>query len=187
MINEFTRHVPIDKVPAKGHKEKIEANEQERVALARRFDLLTLDKFSANIDVQKASGGSRYHVTGDLTATITQKSAVSGEPITKDLRHDIDAWYVDESHIASFASAKRQKEIIEEGEEHEIRAEADDPEKIQGGVLDIGEVAAQFLGLAIDIYPRGEEEHEGAGDYIEVKPEDAKDNPFAKLAELKKK
>ena len=68
-------------------------------------------------------------------------------------------------------------------DEHEIRSEEDDPEKIVNGMLDVGEVVSQFFGLGLDIYPRGESEGEGTGDYIESGEEEAKDNPFAKLAD----
>ena len=73
---------------------------------------------------------------------------------------------------------------MDENEEHEIRPEEEDPETIHSGVLDMGEVVAQFLGLAIDPYPKAEDV--GDKDYIETKPSD-KPNPFAKLASLKTK
>ena len=41
MTVEFSRLIPVDRVPDLGSREKLEANEEERAGLAARFDPLT--------------------------------------------------------------------------------------------------------------------------------------------------
>lgn len=182
MEYEFSRPVPIDKIDRKGQSQTLDANETERAALADRFGLAGIHALTAKLDLMPH--GDRYHITGILYATIEQESVASGQLFSKDVEQDIDAWYADRSKIASFETAKKSREgHAEDG--HEIRSERDDPEPIYDGILDLGEVAAQFLGLALDSYPRAA--NEPFGDYIEVSAKDSKPNPFAALEQLKEK
>jgi hypothetical protein len=102
----------------------------------------------------------------------------------QEIEQEIDAWYADRSKIASFETAKKNRDGTDE-EDREIKSEQDDPEPIYDGIIDLGEVAAQFLGLALDDFPRGADEP--YGDHFEVSEEDAKPNPFAALEQLKEK
>lgn len=180
---EFSRPLKIEHIDRKGNHESISANSDECAALARRFDIASVDALSAQLVIKPMADKLTYEVTGQLRSRVTQLSIISGEPIEKELTNDIAAWFINNEKITSFSSAKKQRD--DEDLEREVLNEQDDPEPIQGGVIDLGEVTAQFLGLALDDYPRTKNETEGAGDYIEVSPEDAKPNPFAVLAKLK--
>ena len=184
---EFSRPINIDQVDRHGKKEFIEATSDECIDLAKRFDLLSLNSFSANVTVKPASGGIKFEVKGTFSANLSQTSVVSGKPVNNTIENEISAWFADQTRVKSFEQAKRNRDRENYEIEQEIKPEAEEPEQVQNGIIDLGEVAAQFLGLAIDDFPRTDEESEGAGDYIEVKPEDTKPNPFAKLAELKVK
>lgn len=187
MIVEFSRPLRIDHIDRAGKKITIETNSEEAAALAERFDLLSIESMSADFKVKPVEGGTKYEVTGHLFAKVTQQSIVSGLPVETEVKQDILAWYADYERVTSFEKVKKQREREDIEDEREIKSEEDDPEKIVNGAIDLGEVAAQFLGLALDEFPRGENEEIGAGDYIEVKPEETKDNPFAALAQLKDK
>jgi uncharacterized metal-binding protein YceD (DUF177 family) len=63
--------------------------------------------------------------------------------------------------------------------------EEEEPDVIEGGSIDLGEIAAETLALALDPYPRipGEEFHGGPEQPdAEQRPE----SPFAVLSRLKK-
>ncbi len=182
MNYEFSKPVAIDKIDRKGQSQTIHANETEREALAQRFGLESIESLSATIEIIPHS--DRYHVQGSLSAKIDQISVASGEPFTQEINQDIDAWYADRSKIADFETAKKNRDGTDD-QDHEIKPEHDEPESIYDGIIDLGEVAAQFLGLSLDNYPRGVDEP--FGDYIEVSEEDAKPNPFAALEKLKEK
>jgi len=179
--NEFSVPVAVDSIERSGTKKEIEANETERSDLAKRFDLIDIEFLKGKFKIVPAS--VVYHVTGTITGKISQASVATGEPIVKEISQDIDAYYTDYSRVTSFDSEKRKRSGGENSEDdHEIREEREEPESIDNGILDLGEVAAQFLGLALDNYPKAADE--SPADYIEVAPEDAKPNPFAVLKDL---
>jgi uncharacterized metal-binding protein YceD (DUF177 family) len=181
MKNELSRPVAIETIDSKGYKTTITATEDECADLAKRFDLNTIDSLRADITITPHT--ATYHVTGELTAEVEQISVISGDPVPTTIKQDIEAWFTDGAKIASFEQAKQRREKTDE--EHEIVDEKDDPERIMDGAIDLGEVTAQFLGLALDDFPRGQDEENG--DYIEVDEKDAKSNPFAALEALKDK
>ena len=168
--NEFSREIKADTIDRKGFSKTIEANEAERNALIKRFDLHDLTSLSANIDISISN--NVYHVTGMLRAHLYQTSVISGNPVAKEIEQTIDTYLTNDSKIVPFDALK--------DDEYEIRDEKDDPDKIIDGVIDMGEITTQFLGLALDDYPRGD--NEDSGDYIEKK--DSKDNPFAALKDI---
>lgn len=185
MEYEFPRPIKIDHIDRKGVREKIEANTDELSNLASRLNVVSVENLSASIQIEMQADKVTYHVTGTVNGAVTQDSVVSGEPVHTVIAQDIDAWFADRVRVASFEKEKQKRENTDTDDEYEIRDERDDPEVITDGVIDIGEVAVQFFALGIDDYPRTESETEGSGDYIEVTEDEAKPNPFAKLAELK--
>lgn len=180
---EFSHPIKLEHIDRKGKSVTIQPSSEECIALSKRFDLESIDTMEAQISITASS--LVYHVTGVVKATITQISVISNNPVQKTITQDIDAWFIDNSRVTSFEKAKKDRENSDEEDEYEIRDEKDDPEPITNDEIDIGEVAAQFLGLALDDYPRGEDET--SGDYIEVEPENTKPNPFAVLKDLKTK
>lgn len=183
--NEFTRHVKIAEITGanKTVRQRIEADESERAALAARFDIVSVDRLVADIAVTRAGDKVRYHVTGTLTADVTQESVSGGTTVPDHIEEEFEAWFADTTSVALFDKAKRGKVEEDIGGEIEMRDEKDDPESVIDGMIDIGEVAAQFMGLALNPYPRSDGEN--PQDYIEN--EGKSENPFAVLAALKTK
>ena len=87
MTPEFSRPLRADGF-AQGKRHEVVANAGERAALALRFDLIALDGLSAALEIGKAAGGPR--VTGRVTATATQRCAVSGLPVTARIDEAVD-------------------------------------------------------------------------------------------------
>src|SRR6185312_15552895 len=58
---EFSRRVPLARIGAEPYRQRIGASEEERAALARRFDLLSLDRLDADVELipRMISGGER--------------------------------------------------------------------------------------------------------------------------------
>lgn len=183
MSIEFSRPIKINHIDGK-RLEFITATPDECVALASRLNIIHVNTLSAEVKLGRQDDRMRYHVRGSLEASITQECAISGDDVESAIHENFEAWFIDQDRVASFAKAKEDKHRDEESDEYEMRDEKDDPERITGGAIDIGELTAQYLALAIDPYPRAEGVEEG--DYIEVKAED-KPNPFAKLVALKEK
>lgn len=173
------------KIKDTGSHLTLSANEEERKDLARRFDLLGLDKLEAQLVVHNAKGG-RVHVTGDFQAELSQSCVISGDPVASAIEDQLEGWFADPEHIVSLHKARREK-AIKDGNELPILEEEDDPEPFTNGQIDLGELVAQNLSLAIPTYPRAPEaEFSGLSTQASAEHEKAFQNPFAALKDWKK-
>lgn len=174
---EFSRMVRVDRIPASGMALDIEAKPAERVALADRFGIPSIDMLRAELTLRVLAGGAVVRVTGRIQAQVVQTCVVTLEPVPES---------VDERFTLSFG-----REVAEEiGAEIELSLDEEDPpDPIVDGAIDVGEAVAEHLALALDPFPRkpgivfegGEEEAAGEAEEPEEKP-----NPFAVLAQLRK-
>ena len=137
MTPEFARPFRAHEVGSHTRQQMIEADASERTALARRFTLLDLDRLTAALELRREAGGIR--VTGQVHASGNQPCVTSAEPVAFLITEPVSLLLV--------------RHTPESGE-FEL-AEADiDSEPLLGDVIDMGEIAAQALGLALDPYPR---------------------------------
>ena len=140
---EFSRPVKVETLPRDGLHQHIEANAEERAALARRCGLASIASLSAEIVIKRAGKGVR--VTGALKGEVEQICVVSLDPFATSVEEEIDV------RFGPPRAARRDKPPAEEV----LLLDAeDDPDPIVDGMIDIGEVAAEFLALALDPYPR---------------------------------
>jgi len=163
---EFSRPVDIRGLTAE--PVRIEADEAEREALARRFDLVAIARLEAVLAFE--ADGPEIAATGALEADIVQSCAVSGDELPVSIREPLALRFVPET-------APTDEEIeLEEADLDEI--------PYSGTVFDLGEAVAQSLALAIDPYATGPDadrvrREKGLSDQ-------AASGPFAALAALKK-
>ena len=187
---EFSRIVRADAVHREGDLvETIEATEAERKALAERFELEGIGRLIARVRLRSVRGGQMVRVEGELEADVVQTCVITLEPVPAQVAERFGALFAPESMVPS------------EDDDIEIDpniAEEDIPEAMTNGRIDIGELTAQHLSLALDPYPHaegvafdgyseGEEEEEAAApadDDAGADPE--KPNPFAALERLKR-
>jgi len=155
----------------------IEADERERVALAQRFGVVSIEQLHSAVELSLCQKGVRAE--GTLKARITQNCAVSGEPFTVSVEEPIALRFILEGTAALAPSE-------EDDIDFEITAEDCDEIEYAGDSFDLGEAVAQTLGLAIDPYaegPEAEKTREKAGIVIEGEQQ----GPLADaLAALKK-
>jgi Predicted metal-binding, possibly nucleic acid-binding protein len=181
---EFSRIVRADTVQRDGEVvQTIEATPAERHALAERFELEAIDRLTATIRLRAVRGGQMVRVAGELEADVVQTCVVTLEPVPA---------HVEESFGALFAPESMVPKDEDEIEIDPNVAEEDLPEAMINGRIDIGELTAQHLSLALDPYPHaegiefsgyseGEDEDEEAEAATSEKP-----NPFAALERLKR-
>lgn len=163
--------VTLDQIPESGLHRAIEAPEAARAAIAALADLRALPELAAAFDIEKR--GSEVHVTGRVRARVGQTCGVSLEPMETEIDEPVDV---------TFALPPAGAVIAEAGEAEPRRKAADDaPEPLTGNSIDLGAIAAEFLVLAIDPYPR----KEGA-EFAPPAIEEIGNKPFAALAALKK-
>ena len=175
--------VPVEAArPGESERHKIEADAGSRVALARRLHVVRIDKLTADL-TQKARSDGRIEVTGTMKASVVQNCVVTLEPVTQKISEEVEGWFAGEEAAIPIARARRDKAMKRHHAEVEVLDEEDDPEAVVGGRIDLGELVAQHLALAIDPYPHkpgvahdmtDEDDGEGQGRPL-------RENPFAAL------
>lgn len=167
---EFPRPVAIPEAVANGPlRRTVEATEAEREALARRFGLEALDDLRATFDLVEVDGGAA--VTGEVTADVVQACVISLEPVRAHIRANVDVVFLPEVPQV-------------ESDADEEATDGDLPERLpDDGIVDLGELAAQYMALALDPYPR----HPDAVLPGSTAAGEAPAGPFAALAALKPK
>lgn len=177
MTPEFSRIIRAHDVGTSPRHEGLEAKPAERAGVATRFDLLTLDRLTADLTVVRDAGGIR--VTGRFAAAGEQACVVSGEPVEFALDEPVDL---------------RFSEAVPEGEEIELGGSDLDVVPLDGDHLDLGEAVTQSLGLALDPYPRAPAEVRAAAERLLTSEAEAaaiaaadkaRANPFAMLRPAK--
>ncbi len=169
---EFSRTVETYAVGDEGLEVGFEANAAERAALARRLGVSALDRLVGRARLRRASDGRiRAKVTFD--ADVLQSCVVTMEPVSASLSDVFEASFGD----GSFGDGAAELEV-------DVAVDAEDPpEPIRDGRMELGELVAQHLSLALDPYPRKPGAELAAPAEAEGPAEPAA-RPFAALAKL---
>ena len=138
---EFSRPVSLRQIDSR--PVTIEANEAERAALSRRFDIAGIERLVATLDLVR--DGTKVRISGAMQATIDQICSVSGEEFRHSLEDDVALVFV-----PALPRSSDQQEV-----EIELEREELDEIEYEGDAIDIGEAVAQTLALAIDPYAEG--------------------------------
>jgi uncharacterized metal-binding protein YceD (DUF177 family) len=164
----------LDRISTTQHREEITATDKECAALAQRFDLVSLVALTASFTLKRVRR-DLVRVKGRVQADLVQACVVTLEPIPAriDERFEVD-------FLEGAAPAVADLELDAEA--------AEAPEPAPDGWIDLGELAAEQLGLAMDPYPR-KPDAEIPGEW-RVEPQDVPVeaehlNPFAILKKLK--
>lgn len=137
----------VARLPQKGLPVVIEADAAQRAALAREHGLLSVESYRAELLVTswKRNG---VKVSGRVEADITQACIVTLEPVGAHIDEPVEALLLPEG-------SKLGRQGFDGGGEILLDAEGpDSPETFSGDTIDVGALAEQFFGLAIDPYPR---------------------------------
>ncbi len=171
---ELSRPLSVDKISTGGMVERIVARPNERKALMVRFGLLDLSRLEADLSIDHARD-RMLTVTGSFVADVVQQCVVTLEPIPVRVTDKIDIIFAP-PHLLDKGA----------GSPHFDSGEEEAPEPIVNGEIDLGELVAQHLAVALDPYPR---KPDAALPDAACAPEaDSPDNvinPFARLAALK--
>jgi uncharacterized metal-binding protein YceD (DUF177 family) len=184
--SEWSEFFDVTKIKDSGNRLTIEANEEQCKNLARRYGIQSLNNLSAKLYIKQINKNRFIHITGTLQANLIQECIISRDPVKTHITEDFESWFADAAQILSLDKARREK-AIKNGEELPILEEHEDPETFENNNIDIGELVAQHLSLAIPPYPRAEGAQYEGPTLDAGKQEPAFDNPFAKLAEWKDK
>lgn len=183
---EWSFVVNIEDVGAEPKTYSFTASAQQRADMARRFAIPSIEKASASVTLQRAGGGV-IHAMGTVRADLTQSCVISLAPVSASVEDEFEGWYGDKNKAVSFARAKNDREAKKTNMESEILEESVDPEPIIGGKIDIGELATQYLSLALDPYPQAEGAARAFGVKTENETAGTRKSPFEALKDWKEK
>lgn len=185
---EWSFLVDVDTISHVPAHYKIIADAETCAALAERYDVLGLNNVRAEIDLRRERGGLVIRIGGQVWADVTQTCVVTLDPMTSSAQGEIDAYFADSEQAISFAKARANIKAKKGEVEVEMIDEHDAPDEIVNGQIDLGEVAAQFLSLAIDPYPRSVDQIDASllgGDQATQDHDEGKDTATSPFAALK--
>ncbi len=160
MPPELSRPLVLAHVPAAGRQLRIEADTGECTALAARFGIPAVESLVAELHLMPEAGGA-VRVQGRLRAAVTQNCVVTVEPVAQQVDQPLALRLLPAGQVADEAP----------DEPDEIEAE--------GEAIDLGEVVAEQLALALDPYPRA------PGAEMPDAARDPEASPFAALRSLR--
>jgi hypothetical protein len=140
-------NVNVARLPQKGMPVVIEADAKQLAALAEEHGVLSVKNFRAELHIGswKRNG---VKVSGVVTADIEQACVVTLDPLEAHIEEEVSALFLPED-------SKLGRMGFEGGGEIVLDAEGpDSPEIFSGDTIDVGALAEEFFGLAIDPYPR---------------------------------
>lgn len=166
----LSRPISVDGLPARGQMVRVVASAEECEGLAALCGIVAIGKVEAELLLApwRRTG---VKLTGTVSADVVQECVVTLEPVDQKVEERVEI---------TFLPGARP---VESGLEIEIDPEADDPpEPLEGGVIDVGVIVAEYVALGLDPYPRK------AGvtfeDRIEDDGSDDNPRPFAGLKDL---
>ena len=136
---EFSRIERADTIGEGERTVRIVADEAERAALAKRFDLKTVDSLEAEFRLRRDATGITAH--GHVRGAVVQACVVTDDAIPVAIDEPVALRFVVD-------------DVPGEGE-IELDEDALDTMLYDGAALDLGEAAAETMALALDPYPRG--------------------------------
>ena len=142
---------------------KFVASDKELKSLASRFKFLDVLSLTAELTIRK-SARACWDVTGPLRGVVVQACGSTGVP----LRETVD-FLIEERYVRSV------------GNQEEVEVCMDVAEPIENDAINIGELLAQSLAIAVTPWPRAPEAPE-----TYTSGEELPDHPFAGLAALKR-
>lgn len=167
-VTEFSRSVNVEELErGEEIRRQIDANAEEREALAGRLDLSALESLYAEVTLRRIAGGDLIRAAGRLEADVVQRCVVTLRPIRSHIDEQFEEIYAPEGYIPA------------ENEEEELS------EYFDGRQIDVGEMVAQLLSLALDPYPRAPDAEPAILETGNGGPDEGR-KPFEGLAEMLK-
>lgn len=169
MSDRFAHQLRLDQI-RDGERLDLVADEGERGAIAKRLDLVSLDRLEAHVTLSRTAEAVRAE--GRIVAALEQSCIVTRDPV---------AAHVDEPFEVLFMPEPQPG-----GADEEIELGAKDCDVVfyDGAVIDLGTAIGDSLALSLDPYPRSAGADAALKDAGVLSELEA--SPFAVLAKLRK-
>jgi len=136
-VPEFSHVVDIDRL---NNPITLTPNEAECAAIAKRLELESLGSFTATITLSRIRAGDVLRIAGHIKAELAQPCIVTLEPVPETIDEEFELLM--------------SESVTEESFDPDSEDFLDMPEPLPGKSIDIGEIAVQYLALALNPYPR---------------------------------
>lgn len=177
--NLFLVPLPLIGADGAGARYKFVATADQRLSLSTRFGCTEIPKFEVEVLIAPLRKEGHYLVQGTVSAKVIQSCVVSLAPVYSDIEQEFS--------LLLLSDGKEDDE--------DLRVDDEDFEIYSGNSVDIGEIGAVELALALDPYPRAEgvsvsDLGPGGLDMgydVSEEGQTARNRPFEALAALKRK
>ena len=173
----FSYRIKVGNVSHNPIELRITADERQRTALAKLWDILGVEALSAELKLRRWKKDG-VKVFGTVHAEVTQACVVTLDPVPEVIDEEFDELFAPEGSALARIPANDQGEIMIDPDGPDI------PETFIGDTIDVGAVVSEIVAMALDPYPRKPDVEFGGhvqGGAIEEK----KPSPFAVLKNLK--
>jgi hypothetical protein len=133
---ELSRITRLDEITNTATTIVVDANARECAALADRFDLPYVRNLTVEIIYRRTRGGQMVRIDGRISANYGQLCSVTMVPMAMVMEEEFQTEY-------TLSAWEKVSEF-----------DLDQPEVLTDDFIDLGEVAAQYFGLAIDPWAR---------------------------------
>ena len=157
--------VSTDRIKADGSSSfQFIATDNECQQLVDRFGFVSVESVAADFHITKTARDC-WDVRGRLLAKLVQSCVITGAPVSEAVDFLIEERYV------------RTTDNLDE-----VEVSLDGAEPLYDGQIDIGEMIAQSLAVAVTAWPKASDAPDSFSTGVETS-----DHPFAELAALKPK
>lgn len=139
---EFSRPIEVSMPGKRGRHFEFQATDDELVALARRYAVISVNSLEAGCDIVPVRKGV-FRLDGRFSARVVQQCVISLDPV--------------EEKISAGFTLTLQRAARQQGQETtdiDFMPDEEDIEFLKSDIFDAGEIIAQYLSLEINPYPR---------------------------------
>jgi uncharacterized metal-binding protein YceD (DUF177 family) len=163
-ILTLSSELSIDRFASgKARRFGIQPTAAEIAELVVRFDFVSIEDMRAEVTVRKVARDC-WDVAGTLSARVAQRCVITGNDVPELVDFTIEERYVREAE-----------------NDDGVEVDLNGAEPLVGGAIDIGEMVAQTLGVAVAPWPKSP----ASADSL-IQEEISDEHPFAGLAALRK-
>lgn len=179
MQPEFPHLVPPDQIARGIAQGRLAATPEQRTAIARRLKIPAVKSFAVSFHFTPTIWAKVFRLQGHIDAVVEEECVLTLDRLPRTLESPFECLCGPENVLAKLEDMGV------------LDADMDPPEPMGEEGIDVGEVAVQYLALALDAYPRQpdltlEQRLQQVGTIQQDNPSPAR-QPFAQLANLQPK
>ena len=135
-VPEFSREFDLEDLDDTPRQISLEAGEEECAQLAARFDQKSIGRLAADLILVWLEPGKVLSVSGKFEAEAVQTCVITLDPVEAALKEEINLVFA--------RDAEESADIVD----------PEDAEPLEDDIIDLGELVAEELSLALEPYPR---------------------------------